>query len=614
MTKLIEDYALLSDCHSAALVGRDGSIDWLCFPKFDSPSCFSALLGTKNHGHWMISPTDEFKVERNYIDGTMVLETTFTTSTGSCRLTDCMVIGDSSPTLIRHIKGIEGKVNLQMLFTIRFDYGTIIPWVRKNEAKNGIHAVGGPDAVVLYSPVPLEGKNMHTASSFTVEKDTDLYFSIIWYPSHLSMPAFPKDPYGDICETRDWWKRWSDKCQYDGFDKENVKRSLLTLKALTYHPTGAIVAAPTTSLPETLGGIRNWDYRYGWIRDSSLTLLSLLKAGYKEEAMCWEDWLLRSIAGTPSQVNIMYGIHGERRLTEIELEELPGYENSRPVRIGNDAFRQFQLDVFGELMSTTFLGRKYGLAINENTWRIEKKMIEYLCQHWREPDEGIWEVRGPKQHFTHSKMMAWVALNYAVKSVEEFHLEGDTDYWMKLRDEIHQDICEKAWNSELNSFVQSYGSRELDASLLVMPLVGFLPITDSRIVGTIEAIQNHLMEDGFILRYSNYNHKDGLHGKEGTFLACSFWLVRNLSLLGRHQEAHDLYHRLISIKNDVGLFAEEYLAGEKRMVGNFPQAFSHLTQISAAMELDKHLKAQETHSNWQHPPSAPPSSPISPYA
>ncbi|MCM2348742.1 MAG: glycoside hydrolase family 15 protein [Bacteriovoracaceae bacterium] len=578
----IENYALLSNCHSAALVGKDGSIDWLCCPCFDSQAFFSALLGTNENGRWLISPQGEYKSTRNYIEDTMVLETYFETPQGSCKITDCMLI-EETPTLIRSVQGISGEVDIEMELIIRFDYGSIIPWVRRNKNDDGIHAVAGPEGLVIYSPVHLHGENLHTKANFKCIPESEHSFVLRWYPSHQSIPSPIRNPQKSILKTINWWKKWANKNKYQGFDRPAVMRSLITLKGLTYKPTGAVVAAATTSLPETLGGIRNWDYRYGWIRDSSLTLMVLLRAGYLEEAIRWNEWLLRAVAGTPSQLNIMYGIRAERRLTEIELDWLPGYENSRPVRIGNAAYEQFQLDVFGELIASAYIGRTFGIPINENAWKIESELINYVCEHWQEPDEGIWEVRGIRRQFTHSKLMAWVALNYAVESVHQFGLPGRVEYWKEIRDKIHQDICTKGFNKKLNSFVQFYGSEELDASLLMMSLVNFLPITDPRIVGTVEAIQKYLMKDGLLLRYIPHSDIDGLQGKEGSFLACSFWLVRNLNLMGRNDEAMELYQRLLSLRNDVGLFAEEFSTLHNRMVGNFPQAFSHIGQIGAAM-------------------------------
>lgn len=590
MSRPIEDYALLSDCHSSALVDRDGSIDWLTFPCFDSAACFASILGDKENGRWTFSPKSPFTTKRRYVEDTMVLETTFKTQTGSFTLTDCMLMEDKAPTLVRSVKGLSGEVELEMELIIRFDYGSIVPWVTRNENRNGLHAVGGPDGLVLYSPYKIEGKDLHSYARFTIHAGEERSFTLMWYPSHLAIPCPLENPVRSIDRTIEKWEAWSEKCTYKGFDKEAVRRSLITLKALTYEPTGAIVAAPTTSLPENLGGVRNWDYRFGWLRDSSFTLFALIKGGYTDEAIRWEKWLHRAVAGTPSQVNIMYGIRAERRLMELELDWLSGYENSRPVRIGNGAYSQFQLDVYGEVMATSHLGRKLGIPVNQDSWRIETKMIEFVCEHWHEPDEGIWEVRGPRRHFTHSKLMAWVALNCAIDAVRLFALPGDLVHWVKLRDQIHAEICDKGFNKKINSFVQSYGSSSLDASLLMMGHVGFLPPDDPRMIGTVEAVKKHLMKDGHVYRYRTEDKVDGLPGDEGSFIACSFWLVDNLLKMGRREEALEHYRAIQSIKNDLGLYAEEYLPNKKRMVGNFPQAFSHIAEIVSAMGFDDFIK------------------------
>jgi GH15 family glucan-1,4-alpha-glucosidase len=586
MSKPIEDYALLSDCYTSALVSKDGSIDWLCLPHFDSPACFASLLGDDENGRWKIGPKGNYEVTRRYLEGTMILETEFVSSEGSCKIIDCMLVGDKSPTLVRTVEGVTGTVNMELDIVIRFDYGSIIPWVRRNEDERGIHAVGGPDAVVLYTPYEVHGRSFHTKTEFSIKGGERKCFTLIWYPSHRTIPLPLDDPWKKVNETMEYWRSWSSKCSYTKFDEKSVKRSLITLKALTYEPTGAILAAPTTSLPESLGGVRNWDYRYGWLRDSSLALYALLKAGYIEEANRWEKWLHNAVAGTPSQMNIMYGLRGERRLTEVELPWLKGYENSRPVRIGNGAYNQLQLDVFGELLFTSHLARKNGLRVDENTWRIERKMIQYVCEHWGKPDEGIWEVRGPRRHFTHSKLMAWVALNYAVEFASAIGSRDEASHWLKVRDKIHADICTNGFNSKLNSFVQYYGSSHLDASLLMMGHVNFLPANDPRMVGTVEAIQKHLTHDGHVYRYIPDQNVDGLPGEEGTFIACSFWLVDNLLRIGRREEALELYQNLQTIKNDVGLYAEEYSVKDKRMVGNYPQAFSHIGEAVSAMGFD----------------------------
>lgn len=586
MALLIEDYALLSDCNSAALVGKNGSIDWLCLPSFDSAACFAALLGDENNGRWLIAPKGEFHSRRQYVDGTTVLETTFESSQGLCRLTDCMLVKDETPTLVRILEGLSGEVDVQMEFVIRFDYGSIVPWVRRlQNSHQGIRAIAGPEAIALTSAVPLKGKDLRTVAEFKVKAGEQLPFVLQWYPSHKPEPYPVENPYVAVRKTIYWWKEWSDRCQHDSCDRAGVKRSLITLKALTYAPTGGIVAAPTTSLPESIGSNRNWDYRFSWIRDSTFTLYALLNAGYRDEAQRWNMWLLRAVAGTPSQVNIMYGINGERRLTEVELDWLAGYQGSKPVRIGNAAYKQMQIDVFGELMDTRDLARRSGLYHDENSWRIEKEMLKYLCQNWASPDEGIWEIRGPRRHFTHSKVMAWVAVDRAVRAVQNFGMEGPMDEWIALRDKIHRDVCENGFDRSLNSFVQSYGSKELDASLLMISLVGFLPPDDPRSVGTVNAIQKNLMQDGLVLRYRTHPEIDGLPSGEGSFLACTFWLIDNLVLLNRRKEAEEFYKNVVSLRNDVGLFSEEYSMRDKRMLGNFPQALSHIAHVNSASNL-----------------------------
>ena len=582
MSLPLEDYAFLSNGHSAALVAKNGSVDWLAFPDFDSPACFASLLGTSENGRWSISPRAPFQVERSYIDGTMVLETIFTTASGSCKITDCMLSDDDFPTLARTVEGLSGQVELDMEFIIRFDYGSIVPWVHRNENRDGLHAIAGPDAVVLFSPLKLQGKNLHTELNFKVSAKERISFALSWHQSHIKAPA-KKDFWKQTLKTIEWWKKWSGSCLYEGFDEASVHRSLITLKGLIYHPTGAVVAAPTTSLPEEVGGVRNWDYRYSWLRDSSFTLYALLKAGFKDEAICWQDWLHRAVAGTPSQVNIMYGIHGERRLTELELTWLPGYEKSKPVRIGNAAYEQFQLDVFGEILSTASVGWKHGIPIREESWRIQLKMIEFVCANWNQPDEGIWEVRGPRRQFTHSKLMAWVALNCAIEAVTKYKVKGDVEKWIKLRDEIKKEILEKGFNRKLNSFVQYYGSSDLDASLLMMAHVGFLPADDPRLAGTVKAIQKNLTHNGHVIRYHTQTKVDGLPGCDSSFIACSFWLVDNLLRMGKKEEALEHYRAIQKIKNDVGLYAEEFAVSKKRMAGNFPQAFSHIAEVVTAM-------------------------------
>lgn len=588
MSRPIEDYALISNCHSAALVSKDGSIDWLTFPCFDSAACFASLLGSKENGFWQICPEGEFKVHRQYVKDTVVLNTTFETESGQCVLTDCMLMEGDNPVLIRSIEGIDGEIELHLDLYIRFDYGSIIPWVRKNKDHHGLNALAGPEALIIYSPVKMEGHNFHTTSKFTLKKGERKTFTMFWYPSHLPAPLPLSDPCVAIDKIVEKWQLWTSQCSYKGFEEAHVKRSLITLKALTYFPTGGISAAATTSLPEDLGGERNWDYRYSWIRDSSFALFALLEGGFKEEAFRWKEWLLRAVAGNPSQVNIMYGIRGERRLTEITLPWLKGYEDSTPVRIGNAAYEQFQLDVFGELLATSLLGRQKGIPVSDNSWRIETKMIEYVIEHWQDPDDGIWEIRGPRRHFTHSKVMAWVALKCAIESVEKFNLPGDIPLWKETKEKIHADILERGFNKKMNSFVQFYGSTELDASLLMMNYYEFLPLTDPRVRGTVKAIKENLMRDGLLLRYRNDSHIDGLEGLEGTFLACSFWLVDSLRMIGEIDEALTLYKEIQKLRNDVGLFSEEYSPKLKCMLGNFPQAFSHIAHANSAMGFKNH--------------------------
>jgi GH15 family glucan-1,4-alpha-glucosidase len=582
----LEDYAMLSDCHSAALVSRGGSIDWLCLPRFDSQACFAALLGGPENGYWRIAPAGRFETTRRYVDGTMVLETRFEADGGACLLTDCMLVDDEAPTVVRHVEGLEGRVDMTMELVVRFDYGAIVPWVRRTrDDGSGIHAVAGPDAVYVTAPVPMHGEGFRTVAKFGVEAGQKLPFVMTWHASETPLPRDLVGPYNAVRRTMYRWKEWSDRSTYRGHDKTAVDRSLLTLKALTYEPTGGIVAAPTTSLPEQLGGPRNWDYRFCWLRDSTFTLYALLGAGYRDEAERWRRWLLRAIAGTPTQVHIMYGLRGERRLSEVELPWLAGYEGSRPVRIGNAAHEQLQLDVFGEVMDTLNLAARDGMPHDDDAWRIQKKMIEYVAGVWQEPDEGIWEVRGPRRHFTHSKVMAWVAVDRAIDAVRTAGVEGPVREWEELRRRIHDDVCVNGFNTRLGSFVQSYGADVLDASLLMLPLVGFLRPEDPRLRGTVHAIQRHLLKDGLVMRYQTGSGVDGLPGDEGAFIACSFWLADNLILLGQIDEAKELFEHLISFRNDVGLLAEEYCPERRRMIGNFPQAFSHIAHVNTASNL-----------------------------
>ena len=577
----LEDYALIGDCETAALVSRDGSVDWLCWPRFDSGACFAALLGTPEHGRWRIAPTaNEIVYRRRYRGETMILETEMETAQGTILITDFMPPRDACSDLVRIVRGISGTVQMRMELVLRFDYGSVVPWVSQLNDRT-LRAVAGPDMVTLTTRVPVRGEQMTTVADFTVSEGAEETFVLTWGPSHLA-PPLAADPAEALARTIAMWEAWSARCQYRGAWRAPVLRSLLVLKALTYAPTGGIVAAPTTSLPEQIGGVRNWDYRFCWLRDATLTLLAMIDAGYTEEAAAWRDWLVRAAAGSPSQVQIMYGLAGERMLRESELEWLPGYERSRPVRIGNAAHTQMQLDVYGEVMDALHQARVAGLGASAETWALQRELASHVAAVWRQPDAGLWEVRGPLQHFTHSKVMAWVAIDRMVKSAEQFGLEGPVDEWRALRDEIHAEVCAHAFDASHGSFMQAYGSEQLDASLLLLPLVGFLPATDTRITGTVAAIERRLYVNGFVLRYDSAATANGLPPGEGAFLACSFWLADNYVLQGRHDEAVALFERLVGLSNDVGLLAEEYDAGLGRLVGNFPQAFSHVALVNTA--------------------------------
>jgi GH15 family glucan-1,4-alpha-glucosidase len=585
MAAPIEDYALIGDTHTAGLVSRGGSIDWLCLPRFDSPACFAALLGDAGNGRWLLAPAGPVReVRRRYRGDTLVLETEHRTDEGTVRVVDCMPPRQHDPDVTRVVEGVRGRVRMRMELTIRFDYGSIVPWVRR--VGGALHAVAGPDSVWLRSPVPVHGENWTTVADFTVAEGERVPFMLTWHASHMRAPR-RIDPVQAVDDSQAWWGRWASRIAYQGGWQDAVIRSLLTLKALTYAPTGGIVAAPTTSLPEAIGGVRNWDYRYCWLRDSTFTLYALMLAGLAEEARAWREWLLRAVAGQPKQMQILYGVAGDRRITEQELDWLPGYQGSRPVRIGNAAVDQFQLDVYGEVMDTLHLGRRIGLESDEPAWDLQRALMEFLEDHWRDPDEGIWEMRGPRRHFTHSKVMAWVALDRAVKAVEQARLEGPVDRWRALRREIHEEVCREGFDTGRDSFVQFYGGRHLDASLLLIPLVGFLPATDPRVKGTVAAIQRELMADGLVHRYAPEGSPqvDGLPPGEGTFLACTFWLADNLTLMGRHDEAVAIFERLLELRNDVGLLAEEYDPSTGRQLGNFPQAFSHVALVNTARNL-----------------------------
>ena len=584
MASRIEDYALIGDSETVALVSRDGSIDWLCWPRFDSQACFAALLGSREHGRWRIAPRDEkVRVERRYRRHTLILETRFETDEGAVTLIDFMPRRDETSSLVRLVVGERGKVAMGCELVLRFGYGLIVPWVTTLE-DGTLRAIAGPDMTALRTPVNLKGENLTTVADFVVEAGETIPFVMTYSASHLPVsPAI--DPHAALAKTEEFWTGWAAKCRSAGPWSDLVVRSLITLKALTYRPTGGMVAAPTTSLPEKLGGKRNWDYRYCWLRDATLTLVALMHAGFYEEAQAWREWLVRAVAGSPNQVQIMYGIAGERLLSEQTLPWLPGYERSAPVRIGNAAHGQLQHDVYGEVMDANHQARRGGLLTDESSWMVQLAMIEHLGQTWQEPDHGIWEVRSERQHFTYSKLMAWVAVDRVIQSAETFGLEGPIEAWRNLRQQIHDDVCARGYDAATGSFVQSYGSKELDANLLLLPSVGFLPIDDSRIEGTIAAIEKNLIVDGLVRRYNTQTADDGLPPGEGVFLACSFWLVDVYLLQNRRQKAERLFKRLVGLCNDLGLISEQYDPAAKRLVGNFPQAFSHVALINSAFNL-----------------------------
>jgi GH15 family glucan-1,4-alpha-glucosidase len=585
----IEDYALIGDGHTAALVSREGSVDWLCWPRFDSGACFAALLGTPDNGRWQICPTSDtpFTVTRRYRGETLVLETDFETPEGAVTLIDFMPPGNGWSEMVRIVVGKRGTVRMKMELVLRFDYGFSIPWVDRLKCDNGIKAIVGPDTAVLRTSADLRGENMKTLAEFTVSEGERVPFSLAYAASHLRIPP-ARDPHSSLARTENHWLEWSARCTIEGRWAEPIRRSLITLKALAYEPTGGIVAAPTTSLPEQLGGTRNWDYRYCWLRDATITLLAMMRGGYYDEARAWRSWLGRVMAGAPDQLQIMYGLAGERRLPEFEIDWLPGYQGAKPVRIGNNAVGQRQLDVYGEVMNALHLARVGGLQADDTAWNVQRALLRHLETIWEEPDEGIWETRGGRQHFTFSKVMAWVAFDRAIQSAEMFKLDGPLDEWRATRAKIHAQVCEKAWNPALNAFSQYYGSDQLDASVLLLPLLGFLPPHDPRVKGTVAAIERDLMRDGFVMRYRTTEYDDGLPPGEGTFLACSFWMVDNLALQGRMTEAVAMYERLLGLCNDVGLLAEEYDPIAGRLVGNFPQAFSHVALVHTGLNLTKH--------------------------
>jgi GH15 family glucan-1,4-alpha-glucosidase len=586
MSLRIEDYALIGNTRTAALVGNNGSIDWLCMPRFDSGACFAALLGSPANGHWLIAPSNAVRtVRRRYRGPTLILESEFVTDSGAVVVVDFMPIAEhhQQVDVVRIVRGLRGAVPMRMQVVFRFDYGHIVPWVTRRD--HGLRAIAGPDALKLRTPVTMHGENMTTVSEFTVADGHSIPFTLTWYPSHEDEPG-EKHPMQALAQTEEWWREWSARCTMTGPRRDLALRSLITLKALTYGPTGGIVAAPTTALPEWIGGARNWDYRFCWLRDATFTLYALLISGYTEEALSWREWLLRAVAGSPDDLQIMYGIAGERRLSELELPWLLGYEGSSPVRIGNAAHEQFQLDVYGEIMDAAHLGSRSGASSSQESWHLRTALMEHLENVWNQPDEGIWEVRGPRRHFTHSKVMAWVALDRAVKAIEGNYHGGPLDRWRKLRDRIHRDICKHGFNRQRNAFVQYYGADTLDAASLMIPLVGFLSAHDARVVGTVEAIRRELTSDGLVMRYRTEANIDGLPAGEGVFLPCSFWLVDNLLLAGRHQEAHQLFERLASLCNDVGLLSEEYDPVSRRLLGNFPQAFTHVSLVNSVHNLE----------------------------
>jgi GH15 family glucan-1,4-alpha-glucosidase len=599
----IEDYGLISDLQTAALVGRDGSIDWACFPRFDSGATFAALLGTDDNGRWIVSPSGDFwERGRRYRPNTLVLETEWESDSGIVRVIDFMPPRGEAPDIVRIVEGVEGEVEMSSELVIRYDYGMTVPWVRRIDG--GRIAVAGPDGLCFRTPVENRGENMRTLGEFTVRAGDRVPFVLTWYPSN-QRPPDPIDPETALQETVDYWTDWTERCGYDGRWKSEILHSLIVLKALTYAPTGGIVAAATTSLPEKIGGERNWDYRYCWLRDATLTLLAFLNAGYREEAHAWRVWLLRAAAGDPSALQIMYGVAGERRLTELELDWLPGYEGSKPVRIGNAATEQFQLDVYGEVLDALHQGRVHDLEMSKEAWSLQRRLLLYLEHAWKEPDEGIWEVRGPRQHFTHSKVMAWVAFDRGVQAVERFGRPGPVGRWREIRSRIHREITEQGFDVELNSFTQAYGSKRLDASLLVIPLVGFLPADDPRVIGTVAAIERDLVRDGFVYRYVHDEEArgiDGLPPGEGAFLPCTFWLADNFALQGRLDEAVELYERLLALRSDLGLFAEEWDPGARRQLGNFPQAFTHVALVNTAFNLDR---AESAPMKQRHPYDEP---------
>jgi len=584
----IEDYALLGDTQTAALVGKDGSVDWACFPRFDSGACFASLIGTRDNGRWRIAPVAPVRaVRRRYRPGTLILETELETDSGVCRLIDFMPVRGHAPDIVRIVEGVRGTVAMKSDLVIRFDTGRVVPWVRRHH--DALVAIAGPDALCVRGDIEMHGENLATVGEFELKPAERRAVVMTWFPSNEGLPK-ALDPAQALKETEQWWTGWSGQLTYEGPHRDIVARSLMVLKALTYQPTGAIVAAPTTSLPEWPGGVRNWDYRYCWLRDATLTLYALMQGGYRHEARAWREWLLRAAAGDPSELQIMYGVAGERRLPELEATWLAGYEGSKPVHIGNAAHQQLQLDVYGELIEALYESRRFGIPPDRWAWAMEKALLDSLEGKWHQPDEGIWEIRGERRHFTHSKVMAWVAFDRAVKTAEQVGLDGPVDKWRRIRDEIHAEVCARGFDSQRNTFTQSYGRPELDASLLMISLVGFLPCDDPRVAGTIRAVEQELLKDGFLLRYKTdpQHSPDGLPPGEGVFLPCSFWLADTYVQLGRRDEAEQLFERLCGLANDVGLLSEEYDPAARRLLGNFPQAFTHLALVNTAFNLSGH--------------------------
>jgi GH15 family glucan-1,4-alpha-glucosidase len=604
MPSAIEDYALIGDCETAALVARDGSLDWLCLPRFDSDACFAALLGSAENGRWQLAPVGEARVRRRYRPRTLILETEFETDSGTVTLIDFMPLRRGNPEIIRLVRCDKGSVRMRMELVMRFDYGRTVPWVTRQRDRS-LLAMAGPHLLVLRTNVPLRGKDLRTVSEFNLTQGNTETFDLTYGSSFLRAPA-AGDPEKCLRETDEWWCNWICRCSYRGPWAEHLERSLITLKALTYEPTGGIVAAPTTSLPEEPGGKRNWDYRFCWLRDATFTLFALMHAGFNEEASRWRDWLVRTVAGSADQLQVLYGVAGERNLLEWEVPWLKGYNGASPVRVGNAAVEQVQLDIFGELGDVLHHARDLESDNRLAHFDLHINLLEHLKKIWREPDQGIWEVRGPEQHFTHSKVMAWVGFDRAIRSVEEFGLQGPVDEWRAIRKEIHDEVCRLGFDAEIGSFVQSYGSKEVDASLLLIPIVGFLPPSDPRVAGTVRQIEKQLLRDGFVLRYETHRVEDGLPSGEGAFLACSFWLADNYMLLGRHSEAEKLLERLLHLQNDVGLLAEEYHVEKKCLVGNFPQAFSHVALVNTITSLyTEHGPAHRRSGSQKHSEGRP---------